>query len=79
MAGYGMSGDGYHMTSPPPDGEGAARCMQAALRCRASAPQIGYINAHGTSTAVNDLYETRAIKTVSVQRPIRCRSVRPNP
>ncbi|MEJ2040352.1 MAG: beta-ketoacyl-ACP synthase II, partial [Desulfosarcinaceae bacterium] len=63
MVGYGMSGDGYHMTSPPPDGDGAVRCMLSAIEDAGIAPdQIGYINAHGTSTEINDLYETRAIK-----------------
>lgn len=65
IAGFGMSGDGYHLTSPPPDGSGAARCMTAALEdAKLDYDQIDYINAHGTSTELNDLYETRAIKSV---------------
>ena len=65
ITGFGMSGDGYHMTSPSPDGSGAVRCMKAALADAAlDYSQIDYINAHGTSTELNDLYETRAIKTV---------------
>lgn len=65
LTGYGMSGDGFHMTAPPPDGSGAARCMMAALE-DSGLPfdKIDYINAHGTSTPLNDLSETRAIKTV---------------
>ncbi len=65
VTGYGMTGDGYHMTSPPPDGNGAVRCMQAAIGDAGfEADEIDYINAHGTSTELNDLYETRAIKSV---------------
>ena len=65
ITGFGMSGDGYHMTSPPPDGSGAVRCMEAALvNAGLGYDKINYINAHGTSTELNDLYETRAIKTV---------------
>ncbi len=65
MVGYGQSGDGYHMTSPSPDGDGMIRCMQAAIDS-AGIPcdAVDYINAHGTSTPLNDLYETRAIKKV---------------
>lgn len=65
MVGYGLSGDGFHMAAPPEDGEGAARCMQNALNdADLKAENIDYINAHGTSTPLNDVCETRAIKTV---------------
>ncbi len=65
MIGYGMSGDGYHMTQPSPDGEGAARCMQAAIDdAKIPHDAIGYINAHGTSTPYNDLLETQAVKNI---------------
>ena len=65
ICGYGMSGDGYHISAPAPDGEGMARCMNAALDDAGILyDSIDYINAHGTSTPMNDLYETMAIKTV---------------
>jgi 3-oxoacyl-[acyl-carrier-protein] synthase II len=64
LAGFGMSGDAYHMTSPPEDGEGAARCMRYALRnAGLAADEVQYINAHGTSTPAGDLAETFAIKS----------------
>src|SRR5688500_12475610 len=65
VAGYGMTGDAHHMTAPEPEGEGAARAMSEALRDGGLAPaDIGYINAHGTSTPYNDKFETLAIKRV---------------
>ncbi len=65
VAGYGLTGDAYHLTAPAPGGEGAARCMAMALSTAGiNADQVDYINAHGTSTPYNDLYETLAIKSV---------------
>jgi len=65
ITGYGASSDGVHITQPAEDGDGAARAMRMALRKAGLAPSdIGYINAHGTSTPLNDKVETMAIKTV---------------
>jgi 3-oxoacyl-[acyl-carrier-protein] synthase II len=65
VVGYGSTSDAYHMAIPPPGHEGAARCMAAALKdARMKPADIDYINAHGTSTPPNDLYETQAIKKV---------------
>ena len=65
ITGYGVSADAYHMTAPPPDGEGAARAMKLALEhARISPERVDYINAHATSTDIGDLCETRAIKKI---------------
>lgn len=63
LAGFGMSADAYHMTAPSEDGEGAVRCMNQALdNADIAADQIDYINAHGTSTPLGDIAETKAVK-----------------
>ena len=65
LVGFGMSGDAYHMTSPPADGEGAAASMQNAINdAKLDASEIGYVNAHGTSTPAGDIAEVAAVKRV---------------
>jgi len=69
LMGYGLSGDGQHMTAPDPAGKGAARAMQQALKDAGQSPDgVGYINAHGTATLANDAAETKAIKSVFGKR-----------
>ena len=65
VVGYGATGDAHHMTAPSPEGEGAARAMRAAIRDSGlTLESFGYLNAHGTSTPLNDKFETQAIKSV---------------
>ena len=63
LAGYGVSADAYHLTSPLPEGEGASRCIDMALGHAGLNPEdVDYVNAHGTSTGLGDICETKAIK-----------------
>ncbi len=63
LIGYGITADAYHMTAPRPEGEGASRCMQMAMRhAKVTPAEVHYINAHGTSTPIGDICETKAIK-----------------
>jgi 3-oxoacyl-[acyl-carrier-protein] synthase II len=65
VVGYGMSGDAHHISSPPPDGNGAVRVMSGTLdNAKVNVDQVNYVNAHGTSTPVGDRIETKAIKDV---------------
>lgn len=65
LAGYGLSADAYHMTSPLPEGQGAVRCMKNALEAaEINFNEVGYVNAHGTSTPIGDICETKAVKAV---------------
>src|SRR4029079_7532307 len=73
LVGYGLSGDAYHITSPAPEGAGAQIAMRLALEDAGGLPDEGdYVNAHGTSTPMNDTTETAAIKSVLGDAAYRC-------
>jgi len=69
LAGYGLTADAYHMSAPMPEGEGAARCMHMAMKhAKINPDEIDYINAHGTSTPIGDMCETKAVKNAFGER-----------
>lgn len=79
VVGYGCTCDAYHITAPSPDGEGGIKSMQFAISDAGIKPEdIDYINAHGTSTPINDPCETKVIKMCSATMPINWLSARPN-
>ena len=79
VSGYGATGDAYHITSPAEDGSGAAKAMEIAMEEGGITPsQVDYINAHGTSTHHNDLFETKAIKLALGARHHRWLSIPPS-
>ena len=80
LCGYGATGDAYHITSPAEDGSGAAKAMTLAMEEGGVTPaEVDYINAHGTSTHHNDLFETRAIKAALAKQPGTWSSTQPSP
>lgn len=69
LAGYGLTADAYHMSAPMPEGEGAARCMHMAMKhAKVNPEEVDYINAHGTSTPIGDMCETKAVKRAFGER-----------
>jgi 3-oxoacyl-[acyl-carrier-protein] synthase II len=80
IVGYGMSGDAYHITQPAENGDGGYRVSMAALKdAKISPDDVGYVNAHGTSTPIGDAIETTALKHVFGERAKKVPSAPPSP